>query len=203
MLRKRVTRVILLGLAFLSLPLCCLPVCAFVPSYPMFWGRFTVLNESDETLYITPIGERYGQRRVLLENSSRFPYGPILKQADIRLDPGESVQIFCRGFDEPTWTLTEIVVRNERGEYRRLIIGESTTSLLWTSQEQTYRIQSFGGLSRASPEVVEIAKKAGRFNFAAWGMIAAGCIPTGLFLAWLGLVWKLRRQSRTERQSAA
>jgi hypothetical protein len=121
MLRKRVTRVILLGLAFLSLPLCFLPVCAFVPSYPMFWGRFTVLNESDETLYITPIGERYGQRRVLLENSSRFPYGPILKQADVRLDPGESVQIFCRGFDEPSWTLTEIVVRSERGEYQQRV----------------------------------------------------------------------------------
>jgi hypothetical protein len=170
----------------------------------MFWGRFTVLNESDETLYITPIGERSGQRRVLLEQSSRFPYAPILKQADVRLDPGESVQIHCRGYDEPSWTLAEIAVRNERREYRQLTIDESTLSLmLWTSPEQTYQIESFDELSRASPEVVEIAKKAGRPNSAALRMIAAGFIPVELFLAWFALVWKLRQERRSKRESSA
>jgi hypothetical protein len=202
MRQRRVTMLIFLGLAFLSLPLCCLPVVAFVPSYPLFWGRFTVINESDETLYITPIGERSGQRRVLLEHFSKFPYAPILKQADVRLDPQESVQLFYRWFDEPPWILTEIAVRNMRGEYRRMIIDKPTPGL-WTSPEQTYPIESFGGLYTASPEVVEIAEKAGRFNFAAWWMIVAGLIPIGLFLAWLRLVVSLRRQSRNERQSTA
>jgi hypothetical protein len=170
----------------------------------MFWGRFTVLNESDETLYVTPIGERSGQRRVLLEQSSKFPYAPILKQADVRLDPGESVQIQCRGFDEIPWTLAEIAVRNERREYRQLTIDESTSSLMfWTSPGRTYQIESFDELSRASPEVVEIAKKAGRPNSAALMMIAAGFIPVELFSAWLALVWKLRQERRSERESSA
>jgi hypothetical protein len=169
----------------------------------MFWARFTVLNESDETLYITPIGERSGQRRVLLEHFSKFPYAPILKQADVRLEPGESVQIHCRGFDEPSWTFTAIAVRNERREYRQLIIDESTLSLMWASPEQTYRIESFSELARATPEVVEMAKKAGRFNVAAWGMMAAGFIPIGLFLVWLSLVRKLWQERRSERQSSA
>jgi hypothetical protein len=170
----------------------------------MFWGRFTVLNESNENLYITPIGERSGQRRVLLEQSSRFPYAPILKQADVRLDPGESVQIHCRGFDEPSWTLAVIAVRNERREYRQLTIDESTSNFMsWISPEPTYQIESFDELSRAFPEVVEIAKRASRPNFTAWMMIAAGFIPIGLFSAWLALVWKLRQERRSERESSA
>jgi hypothetical protein len=74
---------------------------------------------------------------------------------------------------------------------------------LWTSPGRTYQIESFDELSRASPEVVEIAKKAGRPNSAALMMIAAGYIPVELFLAWLALVWKLRQERRSKRESSA
>jgi hypothetical protein len=190
--------VVVFAIACLTLPLCCFPVCVIFPSYPMFWGRFTVVNESDETLYITPIGERSGQQRVLVEQLSRFPYASILKRADVRLDPGESVQIYGRAFDEPSWMLASIAVRNEGREYRQLMIDEPILSLTLHS-EQTYRIESFSALARATPEVVDIAKKAGRLNIAAWGMIAAGFVPIGLLWIWLNLARELREERRRER----
>jgi hypothetical protein len=185
-------RVVLLIVACLSLPLCCLPICALVPSYPMFWGHFSVLNDSDETLYVTPIGGRSGQRRVLLAHFSRFPYAPILKRADVRLEPGESVRIYCRVFAEPVWALTAIVVRDERREYRQLEIEDQATSLLWASAEPVYRIESFGELESVGPDILEIARKAGRLHVAAWAVTGAGLVPVVLFGAWLLLVRQAR-----------
>ena len=156
------------------------------------------MNESDETLYVTPIGERLGQRRVLLAHASRFPYAPILKRADVRLEPGESVQIHCSAFAEPVWVLTAIVVRNERKQYRQLAVDEPTTSLLWASLEPVYRIESFGELEDVGPEVLEIARRAGRLHVAAWAMIVAGLVPVALFGVWLHLVRQARARIRAE-----
>jgi hypothetical protein len=164
----------------------------------MFWGHFSVLNDSDETLYVTPIGGRFGQRRILLAHFSRFPYAPILKRADVRLEPEESVRIYCRVFAEPVWALTAIVVRDERREYRQLEIEDQATSLLWASAEPVYRIESFGELESVGPDVLEIARKAGRLHVAAWAMIAAGLVPIMLFGAWLCLVRHAYARIRAE-----
>jgi hypothetical protein len=202
MSRKRETMVVVFVIACLTLPLCCFPVCAIFPSYPMFWGRFTVANESDETLYVTPIGVRTGQQRVLLELSSRFPYAPLFKRADVRLGPGESVQIYGRSFDEPPWALASIVVRNKGREYRQLIIDEPT-SILRLDSGPTYVVESFSALARATPDAAGVAKKAGRLHLAAWGMIAAGFVPVGLFWVLLRLSRELREERRSESAPSA
>jgi hypothetical protein len=193
---RSAARVWLLVVACVSVPLCCLPICALVPSYPMFWGQFSVSNESGETVYVTPISERAGMRRTVLAQMSKFPYAPILKRADVRLEPGGSVQMSCKAFDEPMWRLVAIVVRNERGEYRQLAVDEGASSLLWASPEPVYRIGPFDELERVGAEAEEIARKAGRLNWRAWAMIAAGGVPVGLFGRWLWLVRLARVRSR-------
>jgi hypothetical protein len=162
----------------------------------MFWGHFRVLNESGETLYITPIGERDGQRDILLEGFSRFPYVPILRRADLRLEPGESVEIYCRWFDEPPWRLVAIAVRNQRDEYSQLAVDESTLNPMAALSERSHRIESFDALTKATPEVVDLAVEASRLNVAAWAMVAAGFVPIGLFVAWYRLGWESQRESK-------
>ena len=196
--KRKMARVFTLIAACLSFPLCCLPVCAVVPSYPMFWGSFTVWNESDEVLHVTPIGERAGEQRILLDQMSKFPYAPLFKRADVRLEPGESVRISCRIFDEPMWRLVALVARNERDEYRQLPVDEGPSSLLWASEEPAYKIRSFGELEGVGPKTLEFARKAGRLHVAAWVMIAAGFVPTGLFGLWFALVWRARLRDRRQ-----
>jgi hypothetical protein len=164
----------------------------------MFWGHFSVVNESEEVLHVTPIGERAGEQRVLLDQMSKFPYAPLFKRADVRLEPGESVRISGRIYDEPMWRLVALVVRNERVEYRQLPVDEGPSSLLWASVAPVYRIRSFGELESVRPETLEIAQKAGRLHVAAWAMIAAGFVPAGLFGLWLALVWRARLRDRRQ-----
>jgi hypothetical protein len=61
---------ILLAVTVLSLPLCCLPLALF-PTL-LFAGSFDVVNQSGETIHVTPIQESYGRRHVLLKYTFQF-----------------------------------------------------------------------------------------------------------------------------------
>jgi hypothetical protein len=182
MRRKQWASWILLGLAILSLPLCCLLPVALSPTI-LFWGQFTVINNSNETVYITPIGESYGQRHILVKNFSKFPYVPLMKQADIRLEPGERVRINFEADED--LTLSEITVRNVVGDYRQLVIDQPTSKLVLS--ETTYTIGSIDELSTISSEVLAIADQASQFNTRVWKLIIPGLIPGVLFISWYGL----------------
>ena len=123
---KRVATLALFLVACLSLPLCFCPALPLInnvnPIHLFFLVEFRVINESGETVYITPIGAvRTVQmpRHVLLRVSPRLPGTPALRQGDIRLDPGESLRII---YDADDVAASEIAVRNARGEYRQLFI---------------------------------------------------------------------------------
>jgi hypothetical protein len=131
---------------------------------------------------------------------SKFPYAPVLKRADVRLAPGESVRISCRIFDEPMWRLVALVARNERGEYRQLAVDEGASSLLWASPEPVYGIRSFGELESVGTRDLEIAQKAGRLHIAAWARMAAGVVPVGLFGLWFARVRQARVGARSGRE---
>ncbi len=66
--------------------------------------------------------------------------------------------------------------------------------------ENVYTIRSFDRLSKISPEVLVVAKEAGRSNRGVWVWMALwivpGFIPIALFLVWSGLALKSRRESR-------
>jgi hypothetical protein len=203
---KRVATLALFLVACLSLPLCCCPTLPLInnvnPIHLFFLVEFRVISESDETIYITPVGTMrtlQKQRYVLSRASPRLPGTPALRQGDIRLDPGESVRII---YDDEDIAASEIAVRNAQGEYRQLVISGRQKRL--TSDEgmpeNVYTIGSFDRLSKISPEVLVVAKEAGRSNRRVWVWMALwivpGFIPIGLFLVGSGLALKVRRESR-------
>jgi hypothetical protein len=208
---KRVPPLLLFLVACLSLPLCCCPTLPLInnvnPIHLFFLVEFRVINESDETVYITPVGTMrtlQKQRYVLSRASPRLPGTPALRQGDIRLDPGESLRII---YDDEDIAASEIAVRNAQGEYRQLVIRGRQKRLTLDEETPEYTIRSFDGLSKISPEVLAVAKEAGRSNRRVWIwmalLVVPGFIPIALFLVWSGFALKARRESRyTERVEA-
>ena len=203
---KRALPLLLFLVAVLSLPLCCCPTALLInnvnPIHYAFLVEFQVVNESGETIHITPIGAvRTVQkpRHVLLRASPRLPGTPALRQGDIRLDPGESVRII---YDDEDIAASEIAVRNDQWEYRQLVIRGRQKRLTPDEgmPENVYTLRSFDRLSKISPEVLVIAKEAGRSNRRVWIwmalLVVPGLIPIALFLVWSGLALKVRRESR-------
>ena len=151
------------GLTLVSLPLCCLPTLAAAPN-PLFRGEYTIANDSGETLYVTPVGSAHGRRWILAKIWSRFPYVPLLKQADIRLEPGESIHIVCTIDKDDAFS--EIAVRNLRGKYRQLGVGQPTLKLMpqvgaSRGAGPTYTISRFTALDVVSPDVLRLHARRG------------------------------------------
>jgi len=201
---KRVPPLLIFLVALLSLPLCCCPIGLLInnvnPIHYAFLVEFQVVNESDETIYITPIGAVQTVQRprhVLLRASPRLPGTPALRQGDIRLDPGESLRII---YDADDVAASEIAVRNAQGEYRQLVIRDRQKGLTLDEETPEYTIGSFKRLAKIAPEVLAVAKEAGRANRRIWLRMAlwivAGFIPIALFLIWSGLALRARRESR-------
>jgi hypothetical protein len=201
---KRVPPLLLFLVACLSLPLCCCPTGLLInninPIHYGFLAEFQVVNESGETVYITPIGavrtvER--PRHVLVRASPRLPGTPALRQGDIRLDSGESVRII---YDMDDVAASEIAVRNAQGEYRQLVVSDRQKLLTLDEGMPEYTITSFDRLAKIAPEVLAVAKEAGRSNRRIWFWMAlwivAGFIPIALFLVWSGSALKVRREPR-------
>jgi hypothetical protein len=201
---KRIPLLLLFLVALLSLSLCCCPIGLLInnvnPVHYGFLAEFQVVNESGETVYITPIGavrtvER--PRHVLVRASPRLPGTPALRQGDIRLDPGESLRII---YDRDDVAASEIAVRNAQGEYRQLVISDRQKSLILDEETPEYTIGSFKRLAKIAPEVLAVAKQADSANRRIWFWMAlwiiAGFIPIALFLVWFGLALRARRESR-------
>jgi hypothetical protein len=190
----------LLVLAVLALPLGCLALGVLLPN-PMFSGRFTVENRSTGTLYITPVGEAYGERYVLAKQFSRFPYLSLFQRSEFRLEAGASLHFAC-DVDEDT-LFSEIVVRNPRGAYRQLAVGESTSTLvLYPSASgdtagPTYALESFAALSSVEPAALAVAQRAGGAYWTAWGACLLGLTPVALFVTWIRLLLARRRAARS------
>jgi hypothetical protein len=181
---KRSNTRILFWLACLSLPLCCVSVMILTPNL-LFQGNFTVVNQSDEILYITPIFEAYGRGFTAVKAFSKAPYLPILTEASVRLTPNESVHIICE-IDEDT-SFSEIAVRNTNRDYRQMVVQKPTATLSLGTSEPNFTIRSFHELSMISPEALKVAERAEQLNLKAFGAIGLGVVPVGLFAVWLRL----------------
>jgi hypothetical protein len=199
MIAKRIAAAVLFLLMVASLPLCCLSTMALVPNF-LFRGEFDIVNETGETLYVTPLGRAYGERIVLLELFSTFPYLGLFKRADIRVKPGEAIHVVCE-IDEDL-IFSEIVVRNEAGEVRQLEIDDPTIRLIPRAGEgakgtgPAYAIETFAGLRPPSPAAMEAVEKARQFDAAGWLELSLGLVPLGLLAVWLRTVRNLWTASR-------
>lgn len=208
---KSMARWLLFGAAVLTLPLGCISAvitAITVIPIPMFRAHFEVVNSSQETLYLTPIGQavwRQERTQDILDQYYWLPNMPVWKRADLRLKPGGSLHVVQMADED--YALFGIVVRNEQGEYRRLEIEEQPSPLLAgdSSPPTTYTIHSFNQLRPVEPELRELATTADRYNLRRWvelgALMGVGLIPIGLLLGGFYLSRQLKSEAR--RQAAA
>lgn len=194
MRRKRVPTWVWWATLLISLPVSALALLALMPN-PLFRGTLTIANPTAERLYVTPVGSAYGRRHVMVDGYARFPYLPLLRRADLRLDPGESLRVVCE-IDEDL-RLTEIVVRNRQGEYRQWVIDQPSVVLSASPGDSArYVLPAFGDLSPVQPEALAVVRQARGIPWGAWGALLLVLAPPVL----LGLLVKdLRARAATRR----
>lgn len=166
--------------ACLSLPLCLVSALALTPNL-LFQGTFTVVNQSGETLYITPIFEAYGRSFTTVQAFSQPPYLPILKPAALKLKPGQSLRIHCETDED--YTFSALAVCNVSGDYREWRV--SADVLLGPMlPEPSFTITSFQDLPALSAPALAVARQSERPNLRALGALGLGLVPLGLFTLW-------------------
>jgi hypothetical protein len=142
------------------------------------------------------VAEIGGNTLFLVKYYSNFPYLPLLKRADVRLDPSQSVRIGCMVV--PDLKFSRIAVRNQGGEYRQLKVEAPAGGLTSMLPEKTYVIESFDRLRSISGEELAFARKGRRFNLRAGMMVMLGLVPVALFILVLGLAWMGWKERRRE-----
>lgn len=179
------------ALMLVSLPVSCLATWVLVPN-PLFRGTLTIVNSSTERLYVTPVGSAYGRRHVLVDGYARFPYLPLFRRADLRLDPGRSLRIVCE-IDEDL-RFTEIVVRNRQGEYRQWTVDQPSSVLApYPGNDARYVLPAFGDLLPVRPEALAVVRQARGIPWRTWGALLLVLAP----LAFLVLLVKDLRARRS------
>ena len=180
---KNAATLLLLGIAILSLPLCLVPIILWGgAAVPWMVADFTVVNNSGETVYITPV------RTLPVAVLQRYSMGQLraFRQADIRLSAGESIRI---SYDAESGRPGAIAVRNEAGEYRQLVLDKGVRTLT-SGPEIVYTLDSFDTLPPIDQQVLHTVQQATHFDFDLkyWGTMLFGTIvggiPVGLFWVW-------------------
>lgn len=172
--------------AILSLPLCLVPIFLWAGlAIPFMVAEFTLVNQSGETLYITPVNFTETSQKLYVPE--RLLVGQIraFRQADIRLAPGESIRIL---YDAETRPYV-IAVRNEAGAYRQVAIDKGARTVPSDTPEIIYMIGPFATLASIDEESLLVAQQTSPFNFGFWGFMLAitalfGGVPIGLLWVW-------------------
>jgi len=182
------TKWLFLAVVLLSLPLCLQPFIAWTAaSIPWLTVELTLANESDESIFITPV-RQFGQPPTVTI-PQRYSAGQIraLRQTDIRLAPGDSIRLYYNAeFALPTG----LAIRDEAGSYRYLALDRGAWGTLANEPEIIYTVDTLSTLPSLDGDVLTAVNSANRFSFDArfWaGMLlatAAGGVPFALFLLW-------------------
>ena len=118
-----------------------------------FMVSFTIENQTNEPLLVTPIGTvgKSGGRHllpVLMANSVNFP---AKQSSRFRLAPGESVSI---SYDMDDINFSEIVVENEHSEARQMVTDPSPTQRQYHGPaQQSFAIDDWNKLAPLSDAV--------------------------------------------------
>lgn len=153
---------LVLVVGFLCLPITCMNGLVLInmvnPMAMGFLTSFLVVNQSQETVYVTPIGTvgREGKRYILpLSPSARFSL-PSTGPFEITLPPAEEYQ-FTYDWDDINFS--ELAVRNERGEWYQLVTDPNPIKNQYHQpQVKAFMIPPLSQLPRASSDVVAAAK---------------------------------------------
>ncbi len=91
-----------------------------------FMVDFTIENQTNESLLVTPVGAvgKGGHRHLLPVSIAGFIHVPAKQASRFRIAPGGSVSI---SYDLDDINFSEIVVENEQGEARQLVTDSTPT----------------------------------------------------------------------------
>ena len=153
---------LVLGIGFLCLPITCMNGLVLVnmvnPMAMGFLTSFSVVNQSQETVYVTPIGTvgREGKRYILpLSPSARLSL-PLTGPFEITLPSAEKHQ-FTYDWDDINFS--ELAVRNERGEWFQLVTDPNPTKNQYHQPEaKEFMIPLLSQLPKATSGVVAAAR---------------------------------------------
>ncbi len=188
---KGIATLLLFMVAVLSLPLCLIPIILWGgAAVPWMVADFTVVNNSGETVYITPI--KISPPSVL----QRYSIGQLraFRQADILLGDGESIRISYDAESEPP---SIIAIRNEAGEYRQLALDKGVRKL-FSGPGMVYTIGLFDALPPIDLVVLGTVQQATplHFDLKYWGPMLIGTLAGGIPLGLFGVWFRLARDQR-------
>jgi hypothetical protein len=183
--RRRIYRWAFIGLGVLTLPLMGMTALGLFnsinPMQLMFLCSFDVTNESEETLWITPVGTigREGYRHTLPQYLREFPAFTSIQVGGYRLAAGKTKRIT---YDWDDINFSEIAVMNESGEYRQLVVDANPTECQYhPPASDSYVIESFEALSPIDDRVLE-ATTTEKYDFRILLFNLAGLVPIAMFV---------------------
>jgi hypothetical protein len=156
------------------------------PFAPAFAATFEIVNQSDQGLFITPIGAvgPDGARFVLPQYPSYPPTVLPAPVTRISVTAHSTVRIT---YDWDDINFSEVAVESARGEVRQLVVDpQPTVGQYRPPGSPRYEIESFEQLDPISPIVAEAFQ---RTPLPDWLL---GATSITLFSAW----WFVRRHSR-------
>ena len=153
----------------------------------MFLQEFHVVNQSGETIRITPVGimegRDTGERGILPQYMSKIPALPSIKSQNLTLHPGEKRRFI---YDWDDTQFSEVLVINEKNETFQLVVDANPTQHLYSPiGKLQIVIPKLSGLKPASGQVLAAANSPDR-ALKLWFLIALGFVS--LFL--IRPLWK-------------
>ena len=136
-----------------------------------FITNCSVTNETNETLFVTPIGTvgPEGNRTTLPLYRTSFPYFIKSKVGGFPIGPKET---FRFDYDMDDVNFSEIVVENSNDEMRQIVANPNPTQNQYSVPEKTdFTINDFATLSSA-PKNVKTATASARHSRPFWAVYA-------------------------------
>ncbi|MCP4143476.1 MAG: hypothetical protein GY755_24850 [Chloroflexi bacterium] len=171
---KKVFRTILLILAILSSPFACLGAGSIIFAFTdtdldFFNATVHIENQTNESLYITPITTTYADPRVILQ--PRY-----FRNKELLLRPHSTIRVSYDSADTP---MEGIALCSENG----------TCRLLENSWEETLIISDFDALPLVDESWLSVIDATSTYNFSMLIYIIFFTFP----FIFLGLWWRLRQ----------
>jgi len=193
---------LMVGIAITGLltPLSLLPAAFLVnainPMQLAFVTPFEVTNDSGRTLDVIPVGTfNSGLKSVLPTFAWGLPAIPRLSRAPYRISPGDAQKIL---FDWDDINFSELVVRDESGEYRQLVTEPSPPMQGYRPPgERHFTIPDFAQLDPIDPLVLAAASRKGGLIQSWWTMLSLALPP--FFL--VGFCLALRKESKRRKRA--
>jgi hypothetical protein len=180
--KRSIPRLIWLLLALIFSPFTCCGGFYILSALPgvtpgLFETEARIENRTDETLYLTPITTTYRDPMVIQQIA-------FIRQVDIPLRPGRSITLTYDAADAP---LSGVAVCRKDGECRVLVTESSGVTVLG----------SFEALYELDPSWLQVIQTSPQYRFGILIYPVLGVLPVILFLNWLYLVWRGKKQANS------